>query len=406
MKKLLIFALMFIGMSSAFAGDSPALKAIMSAKTYAAAESLLKTNLSELVSAEEKAKAYNKLVDLALDIYNKEQDIINKNMELQLLKPDAAQEAFDTLAYYTGAYNAVLNAVECDKYDQQPNLKGKVKPKYAEANGLRLLNPRLQLINAGQTYATDPQKVLSYYGLYVETLNAPFFQKAIESIGGDDYVGEIARFASIYAFQAGQLDKANEYCDVALKDEKVYNDAIGLKTYLMTQGLTTHEDSVACVKKLETLYQQENANENVFSTLASMYGALNDKAALNTIIADTLAKDPKCYSAWALKGQDLMNDQKYDEALESLFKALEVQPENVLMLTYVGYCYNAKARAVETDAEMKSLYAKSLPYLEKAQQLDPGQVQGRWSLPLYTCYYILYGENDSRTKRVEVLSGD
>ena len=60
MKKLLILALMFIATSHAFAGDSPELKAIMSAKTYAEAEGLLKSSLSQLATAEEKAKAYNR----------------------------------------------------------------------------------------------------------------------------------------------------------------------------------------------------------------------------------------------------------------------------------------------------------------------------------------------------------
>ena len=45
MKKLMIAALMMLGTSAAFAGDSEAIKAIMKAKTYAEAESLVKSNL-------------------------------------------------------------------------------------------------------------------------------------------------------------------------------------------------------------------------------------------------------------------------------------------------------------------------------------------------------------------------
>jgi hypothetical protein len=49
------------------------------------------------------------------------------------------------------------------------------------------------------------------------------------------------------------------------------------------------------------------------------------------------------------------------------------------------------------------MFSKAVPYLEKAKQLDPTQEKARWSLPLYNCYYILYGENDSRTKEMEKL---
>ena len=66
MKKLMMMAVMFVASATAFAGDSDALKAILKAKTYAEAETLLKSSLDQLVSAQEKAKAYNKLVDLAM----------------------------------------------------------------------------------------------------------------------------------------------------------------------------------------------------------------------------------------------------------------------------------------------------------------------------------------------------
>ena len=59
MKKLMIAAMMLLGTSTAFAGDSDALKAILKAKGYAEAASLVKSSLSQLASDAEKAKAYN-----------------------------------------------------------------------------------------------------------------------------------------------------------------------------------------------------------------------------------------------------------------------------------------------------------------------------------------------------------
>ena len=75
----MIAALMLLGTSAAFAGDSEPLKAILKAKTYADAETLLKTNLNQLVNDAEKAKAYNKLVDLAMEKVTKEQGTITSN---------------------------------------------------------------------------------------------------------------------------------------------------------------------------------------------------------------------------------------------------------------------------------------------------------------------------------------
>ena len=63
MKKLLIAVLMMLGTSTVFAGDSEALKAILKAKTYDEAQSLVKSSVNSLANAAEKAKAYNYLVD-------------------------------------------------------------------------------------------------------------------------------------------------------------------------------------------------------------------------------------------------------------------------------------------------------------------------------------------------------
>ena len=66
MKKLIVAAMLVLGATSAFAGDSDALKAVMKAKTYAEAEALVKQNLGQFANDAEKAKAYNKLVDLGM----------------------------------------------------------------------------------------------------------------------------------------------------------------------------------------------------------------------------------------------------------------------------------------------------------------------------------------------------
>lgn len=79
MKKFLVAAMMVLGATSAFAGDSDALKAVMKAKSYAEAEALVKQNLGQMANDAEKAKAYNKLVDLAMKQFNDQQSIQQTN---------------------------------------------------------------------------------------------------------------------------------------------------------------------------------------------------------------------------------------------------------------------------------------------------------------------------------------
>ncbi len=95
MKKMMLLALMFAVSSTAFAQD--AIKEVLKAKTYSDALSLVNAGLSGMNNTD-KAKAYNKLVDLALEKVNKEQGTITANQMAEQLKQGKV-EAYDTLAF-------------------------------------------------------------------------------------------------------------------------------------------------------------------------------------------------------------------------------------------------------------------------------------------------------------------
>ena len=65
MKKMMMMAMLFVASTTAFAADSDALKAILDAKTYVEAQNLIQSTLNQLANDEEKAKAYNAVVELA-----------------------------------------------------------------------------------------------------------------------------------------------------------------------------------------------------------------------------------------------------------------------------------------------------------------------------------------------------
>ena len=170
MKKLMIAAMMVLSATSAFAGDSDALKAVLKAKTFADAKNLVEQNLGSMANDAEKAKAYNHLVDLAMKQFNDQQSIQQMN---QITKKN---DPVDMEAMNEGAYNALIAAQECYKYDQLPNAKGKVAPKY-DGNKDRVWGARIQLVNAGQDAAQKSQaeNVLKYWGTFLDTENAPMF---------------------------------------------------------------------------------------------------------------------------------------------------------------------------------------------------------------------------------------
>ena len=406
MKKLMIAAVMLLTTSAAFAGDSEALKAILKAKTYAEAQELVKANLNQLANDAEKAKAYNKLVDLSMEKVSKEQATITSN---QMAKQfgQGKEAAYDTLGFNNAIYAAINDAILCNEYDQKPNEKGKVKPKFETNNANRLYGLRPNLINAGQAAAqqNSQDEALKFFGMYVESAVNPLFNSIDKTKNPDTYLGEVARVAGVYAFQTKDMDRANKYVDVAMKDAAVYKDALNLKLYIMQQSLKSKEDSVQYVNKLKDLYAKDTDNEQIFSNLVTMYGGLKMTAEQDKVLSDKLAADPTNALAWALKGQIYMNSNKPEEAVDCFKKSVAKDGKNVIVLTYLGFCLNAQAaKDGVSRTDQQKLYKESEGFLEQARSLDPNREKANWSYPLYAVYYSLYGVADSRTKEMEGLN--
>lgn len=404
----MIAALMMLGTSAAFAGDSEPLKAILKAKTYPEAEQLLKTNLGQLANSEEKAKAYNHLTKLALEKFDKENAIQAANMAAVVAKQP--ETPYDTLGFYEAAYNATMNGLECMKYDAEPNSKGAVKPKYTEHLKMLIANTRMQLITAGNHYAGlgDQDGVLKYWGTFLDSDDNPIFaaSKAQEA----QFIGQVAYYSAQFANQAKQYERAEKYADIAMKDEAMREKAQTFKYAMAQRNLKTHEDSVKYVNTIKELYQREPDNEMAFGTLCNMYNELNMNAELKALIDDKLAKDPNNHTAWALKGQSLMNQNttadnpNWDECIEAFKKAIEIDGTNPVILTYLGYSINSKAAQVNGDrAAQKALYKEAMSYLERAKEIDPNRERANWAYPLYQCYYLVYAASDPRTLEMEKL---
>lgn len=416
MRKLIILALIALGTSTAFAGDSDALKAIMKAKSYAEAESLLKNSLSQLAGNEEKAKAYNKLVDLAMADFNKILQVELSNENMKQTGNSANVQPYDTVALYNSLDNAYTAAAECDKYDQMPNEKGKIKSKYRTSNSARLFPIRYQLINGGIYYQGkgDDKNAYKFLANYVETAELPLFTGVDNS--ADSNISNIAYYATIYAFQAGDFKKAEKYVEIAAKDPEKGKEASNMRLGIMQAQLKSHADSLNYIDKLKALYAQEPSNDVVLGTLADMYSAMKNEAELEKMISGVLSSNPNNTMALMIKGRSDMYKDKYDEAIASFKKAVEIKQDNPQLYTYLGFCLNNKAQIARdrvarngkalsaAEEQIKNVYKESITYLEKAKELDPGREKANWAYPLYQAYYMVYGADDAKTKEAEALT--
>ena len=406
MKKMMIAAMLVLGASAAFAGDSDVLKAITKEKDYAKAVELVKSSLGQLANSGEKAKAYEHLTRLALQKFDKENAIQSANLQAQITKQK--QQPYDTLGFYQAAYDATQNALECFKYDAEPNEKGKVKPRFTEALTPLVANARMQLVTAGNYYAqlNDQDNVLKYWGSFLDSDNLPFFQSTKEQ--EKQFLGQVAYYTAQYANQAKKYDLAEKYADIATQDTAVAKQAQAFKLAMAQRNLKTKADSVAYVQKLAAMYEKEPDNEMIFGQLSNFYSLMGMTKEFDALVEAKIAKNPNDFTAWALKGQALMNrnstasNPDWKGCVEAFKKAVSIDQTNPVVYTYLGFSMNAMASAINGDrAQQLALYKESMGYLDKAKELDPNREKANWAYPLYQCYYSVYGANDPKTKELE-----
>ena len=398
-----MMAMMLVASATAFAGDSDALKAVMKSKNYAEAAQLMKQNVGQMANDAEKAKAYNHLVDLAMNKVVKQTSIIAENQLGMQMGRDAKEIVpYDTLGLADAICEAIYDAIECNKYDQLPNAKGKIDPKFAEKNAARIWAVRSHLVNIGQEQAHGETKnlALKYWGAFVDSGTNPLFD-AQNHEAEKEYFGQVALFAGRYAYEAKDNARGDRYIAIAKQDPSQVKDAYATQLYYIRHNLTNHADTLAAINRLKELYAAEPENDAIIDALYTMYDGQRDRKAQNDLLDQHLAKFPTSFVALANKGILAMGENNAEKGAEWLRKAAEAKPDNPVVFTYLGICLSSLAATTEDGAKSKDYYKQAIEAFDKAKELDPDKQMSNWGYNRYQAYYGLYGEDDPRTKAAE-----
>lgn len=404
MKKLLMAALMFLATSAAFAGSSDALKAILKASTYTEAEQLVNSSLDQLTDNAEKAQAYNHVVELALNKFNTESQKKEKADEKGMY--DALAEAFKA-------------ANECYKYDQLPNAKGKVKPKYSDALGVKLYSLRPMLINAGGFYqSSDTKKAFDLLSTYVTSNDDPVFAKIKTDAAKDPNYLNAAYFAGYMALMNQDYANAEKFAGMAVTDSVNGAQALNIQLQAMKMQMKTKEDSTAFIGKCKALYEKFPDNQIIFANLVDAYSQMNMNSEAEALVDSRLAKSPNDFVALMVKGQFLEQQNKFEEAADALKKSLENAPDQskLVINATIGDCYlyHAQTRLDKIKGVLSKaakdqfipVYNNAIKYYEAAKALDTdGSQKSRYAARLYSCLYFVYGEADPKTQEAKTYAG-
>lgn len=148
------------------------------------------------------------------------------------------------------------------------------------------------------------------------------------------------------------------------------------------------------------------ANEKILDGLMQFYTAeegVGDPAELVEMIDATLANDSSSYDLWFGRGRVFFKLKNFDECIASFEKCAELRPEAFEPYFYTGYFYIEKGNALldelnqdfnmsnqaynDAAAEINSIYAQAIPWLEKAYDINP-QDEGTVEYLKNICYRL------------------
>lgn len=339
------------------------------------------------------------------------------NGEVDVLM-DQLHEERDTLRYYNLLIKAMDAALKCDSVESVPDKKGRVKCRYRNNNRKRLSPLRPRLIDAGIYYHSlrRNEEAVRCFREYLVSAASPLFQTDSKDL----FVGQAAYYAALLSYGMKQYSMADKYADNALEDEEYAADAAEIKACCMREMLVTHNDSARYVIVLLELHDKAPQNSNYWRMLVDYFSSPGHESEFYQFAKDELRKDSTKEATWALYGETLMKQSKWDEAIDAYTKALRINPTFVEACYNLGLCYSAKAQEIakeQTDSsdddenagsrkkadvqdrqeelrkECSQLLEQAQHYLEQTKDLDPEQMTVKWAKPLYHIYSAL-GQTD------------
>ncbi len=393
--------MMLVASATAFAGDSDALKAILKAKDYAEAQSLINSSLAQLASDAEKAKAYNKLVDLAFEKFKKEDDTKTTNAVMQKNDP------VDTDGMVAAGKIALQAAMECDKYDQLPNEKGKVAIKFRDKNRDRLKAVRLSLLQAGIDMANNEKNKEAFenFDVYLTSAKSAFFEGVDGVSKNDPNLGVAAFYGGRAAYNLEKFDKAIEYFKIGVADtaKQIHDLSFDFLLYTMRNKQKTAADSAQYIKDMLDLYKEYPDNEQIYSSISDALITKGQTADVIKLADERMAKYPDSSLPHVYKAFLLMQDKKYDDAIAEFAKVKEDNsPVYLNSIFNSAVCkYNKASEFNEANSDIRTGRLKPADHekfmnmlkdaqgdFEKAKELDPEQKTVKWQYLLHNVYTL------------------
>ena len=290
------------------------------------------------------------------------------------------------------AYAAYEKAIQLDP-------KGSIK-KQMNLNGTYMLLGN-DFINQGvQKYeAKDYEGALASFDFNIKVASSEMYVGVIDS--------GVYYNAGLAAFNGKMYDKAIPYFQkcAEMKYEGTMPYFLLYSCYMNLQDMANAE---ATLKKAFEIYTDD---KDVMMQLVDFY-INNDKLdAAFTYLNMAKEKNPNDHTLWWAEGVIYMRQDKYDEAIAVLTKSVELKGDEYNTQFNLGVSYYNKAVEMFQKAndimdvnkynaavgEANKVFIKAIPYFEKANQLNPTDVDTMKNLKeLYFRLRAVYPEYEAK----------
>lgn len=318
-----------------------------------------------------------------------------KDYNTEFLKAQMGQQAnLDKM--YTALIAQVPFFLKTYELENVPNEKGKIKLKYAKKAKDLLQTDYQQLLNAGGHFQQkqDYKTAARAFENYLNVRRHPLFadNKAIATLDTTAY--EVAYFSALMYYEVKDYDRAlalaESFKDAPVKGEDIYQ--------VLAACYQSKGDSTALLKTLEE-GQARFPKVNYF-TLNLAQAAFNkgDYPKAEGYIIKALEQDPQNVILTNFLGGLAESQEKLDKAIEWYTKSLEIKSDDFDANYNLGRSHFNKA--VEffndpnptklTDDKAKAALAKAVPFLEAAYKQKPDQV-----------YYVLANTYDRLGRKAD-----
>ena len=312
---------------------------------------------------------------------------------------------FNEEKLYQYAYELGNDLVLLEKYDNMPDAKGKVKPRYAQDIIMTYAQEFGQFYNAGAYFYgnEDFSKAYELFKMFIDSSDK-LHQAGL--LPKDTVNVPVAAYnMSLCGMQLKDYDKVLTHVDMALANEQMAPSAFRYKT-------------VAYLEKGDTIKWLDLCKEGTIKfpsdiyfhqSLIQYYDSRNENDKLNLLADELMAQNPSNPLFVYLKGYIAQQKELLDEAIDWYKKTLAVDPDYETALANLGRCYLQKAQAYSSELSavkitdrkklakdkeiLNAFYMEAKPLYEKLRSIAPDRTD-YWLNGLMNCYYNLNMEKE------------